>query len=236
LAAPRAKTTKRPVLVTTEDQPFAIRLREGIEKNSNLISIVVVGILLVALVFGGIQKYFESREIAAQQAYAPLVQQWPKEVSTADNQAWEKMISDLQKFVQEHSGSRTAWMAGMDLAQALYQARRYEEALAQSQKALDGSPDSISRNMARYQAAATAQALGRTDEAIAQWTSMKIDASLVSERELNWQLASLYRTKKDFPKTVEFLESSLKATGEYPTNQLLEDELASAKTMSTKGS
>lgn len=236
MAAPRVRTVKQSVQVKQEEQPIAVRLREWLEKNRSLISGAVAGLFVVALLFVGVQSYLEGQERRAQQAYAPLAQQWPKDTITADNQAWEKIISDLQKFIQEHNGSKAAWMASMDLTRAFCQVHRFEEALVQSRKTLDGAPDSMSRSMARYQTAVIMQSMGRPDEAISQWTAMKSEGSLVSERELNWHLANLYRTKKDYPKTIEFLELALKATADYPANQLLEDELSSAKTMSSKSS
>lgn len=236
MAAPRVKTVKQAAQLKLEDQTLSVRLREWLENNRNLIFGTVAGVFLIGLVLLGVQGYQESRESKARQSFAPLMQQWPKDMAAADHQAWDPIVSDLQKFIQDHQGSKTAELAHLDLARAYYQMQRYEDALGQSRKAFDEAVEPTLKAMARYQTAMILQTMGRTEDAIAQWTAAESETSLVSQRELNWYLAHLYRSKKDFPKAIEYMELAVKAQADYPANQLLEDELASLKALSAKGS
>ncbi len=237
MAPPKVKTAKQTVQPVPADQGVPAQVREWLEQNRNLIGGFVAGLFIIFLIALGVQSYLRGQESRAQERYAQVMQQWPKDFSTSDDQTLEKLIPDLQKFIQEHDGREAAWLASLDLARVFYQMRRYEDAQAQNQKVLDGTSDPNLRNMARYQAAVTFQALGRADQAIVQWNALKGGGpSLVSERELNWHLASLYGDRKDYPKAVEHLELSMKADGDYPTNQLLEDQLAGQKAAASQGS
>jgi len=236
LAPPKVKTAKPTVQPALADQGMPAQVREWLEANRNLIGGFIAGVLILFLIALGVQSYLKGQESRAQERYAQLMRQWPKDFSTADDQTLEKLIPDLQKFLQEHDGREAAWLGRLDLARVFYQMRRHEDALAQNQIVLDGTSDPMLRNMAHYQAAVTLQALGRPDQAIVQWNAVKGEPSLVSERELNWYLASLYVERKDHPKAVEHLELAIKADGDYPTNQLLEDQLAGQKAAASQGS
>ncbi len=236
MAPPRVKTAKQSLQPVQAEQGLSGRLREWIEENRNLIGGLAAGIFVIFLLALGVQSYLKGQESRAQASYAQLMRQWPKDFSTADEQSMERLIPDLENFIREHDGREAALLARLDLARVLYRIRRHEDALPQNQKVLDGTSDPVLRNMAHYQAAVTLQALGRIDQAIAQWNAMKGGPSLVSERELNWYLASLYGNKKEYPKAMEHLELSIKASGDYPTDQLLEDQLASLRVAASQGS
>ncbi len=236
MAPPRVKTAKQSVQPVQADQGLIGQLREWIEENRNLIGGFAAGVFVIFLLALGVQSYLKGQESRAQASYAQLMRQWPKDFSTADDQSMEQLIPDLEKFIQEYDGRVAALLARLDLARVFYRLRRHEDALAQNQKVLDGTSDPILRNMAHYQTAVTLQALGRIDQAIGQWNAMQGGLSLVSERELNWVLASLYGDKKEYPRAIEHLELSIKAVGDYPANQLLEDQLAGLRAAASQGS
>lgn len=236
MATVKVRTAKQGIPVKMDDRSGVQRAREWIEGNANLLGGIVAVIFVVFLIVFGIQNYLSRQETRAEERYAQLMRQWPEDFGAADDQTLGKLVPDLEKFIQEHDGRKAASLARLDLARVLYQLRRHEEALAQNRSVLDGARDRSLRSLARYQTAVTLQALGRADEAIAQWTAMKSEPSLVSEREVHWKLALLYKDKKDSPKAVEHLEAALKAAGDYPTNQLIEDQLAVLKTTPSPGS
>lgn len=236
LAPPRVKTVKQAVQPKVEDQPLTVRLRQWLENNRKIVSGAAAGVFLIGLILLGIQSYQENRERSARESFALLMQQWPKDMGAADPQTWDSLVSNIQKFVRDHQGSKAAQLAHLDMARAYYQMQRYEDALGQSQKALDEAVEPSLQAMARYQKAVILQTMGRTDDAIAQWNAVKSETSLLSQREVNWTLAQLYRSKKDYSKAVEHLELAVKAEAEYPAGQLLEDELATLRALSAKGS
>jgi predicted negative regulator of RcsB-dependent stress response len=236
LAPPKIKTAKQAVQPLQADPGLPAQIHDWLEQNRNKIGGFFAGLFVVFLIALGVQSYWRGQESRAQERYAQMMQQWPKDLGTADNQALEKLVPDLQRFIQEHDGRQAARLARLDLARVLYQLQRMEDALALNQNVLDGTSDPVLRSMARYQAALTLQGLGRADQAIAYWNGLKGEPSLVSERELDWHLASLYGGRKEYVKAIEHLELSIQASGDYPTSQLLEDQLASLKAAAAQGS
>lgn len=236
MALPKVRTGKQAAQAGPIDLSRAQRAREWIEENRNLLGGVVAGMLVLFLLVLGAQSYLSSRESQAAERYAQLLRQWPADLGAADDQTMEKLIPDLEQFIREHEGRQAAWLARLDLARVFYQLRRQEDALGQNQKVLDGARDPSLKGMARYQAAVTLQAMGRFEEAISQWTAMKNESSLASERELNWKLATLHAARQEYPRAIEHLEAALKSGGDYPASQLIEDQLAGLKASASQGS
>jgi len=236
LAPPKVRTGKQAAQARAVDLSRAQRAHEWLEDNGKLLGGIVAGMFVVFLIVLGVQSYLSSRESQAAERYAQLLRQWPADFGAAEDQAMEKLIPDLEQFIREHEGRRAAWLARLDLARVFYQLRRHEDALGQNQRVLDGAGDPSLKGMARYQAAVTLQAMGRSEEAITQWTAMKNEPSLVSERELNWKLAILHAARQEYPRAIEHLEAALKAGGDYPTNQLIEDQLAGLRASAHQGS
>ncbi|MCU0571453.1 MAG: tetratricopeptide repeat protein [Syntrophobacteraceae bacterium] len=236
MALPKVRTGKQAAQAGPLDLSRAQRAQEWLEHNRNLLGGIVAGVLVVFLIVLGVQGYLSSQESRAEERYAQLLRQWPADFGAADDQAMEKLIPDLEQFIREHEGRRAAWLARLDLARVFYQLRRQEDALGQNRRVLDGAGDPSLKGMARYQAAVTLQAMGRSEEAITHWTAMKNELSLVSEREINWKLATLHTARQEYPKAIEHLEAALKAGGDYPTNQLIEDQLAGLRASAPQGS
>jgi predicted negative regulator of RcsB-dependent stress response len=236
LASPKSKTLKQPGPIRQADPTFSQKAHEWLEANRNLVGAATAGLFVLFLIVLGVQSYLRSQESRAGERYAQVIRQWPQDLSGADEQTLSRLIADLEQLVREHDGRTAAWLARMDLARVLYQVRRYEDALGQSQRVLDGASDKILRSMARYQTAVTLQAMGRSEEAIAHWTAMKSEGAIASEREIHWKLGALHGVRKEYPRAIEHLEAALKAGGDYPSSQLLEDQLAVFKTAASRGS
>jgi len=189
----------------------------------------VVGIFVVLALAWGINSYMHGKDARANADYAKVFRQWSAE-KASDPQEWEKLIPELEKFIKEHEGGIPARNAQVDLAQAYFQTKRYEDALKLDNKVLAELPAGNDlRILTRYQLASTYQALGKADEAMAQWTTLKQEPISGMVREVNWHLARLYFAKGDFAKAVEQYEEALKTEGMYPGAPILQEEMATAK-------
>jgi predicted negative regulator of RcsB-dependent stress response len=200
------------------------------EEHSTLVSAVVVVVLLVPLVFWGFSAYGESKERKAREAYAQAVAGWPEQ-DTGDAKTWEEIIPKLQKCMEEHSGTKAALDARLDMARAFFHVGRYEDAAKGSSQVIEQAEvGSGLRPLARYQLALAYEMLGKTDEALAQWEALQKEQLSGLKREVDWRLAALYTKKEQYAKAVAHYEEALSAPGAYPSAPLLQEELAFAKT------
>lgn len=203
--------------------------REWLEEYATKILAGVGVLLLVTGILWGFNAYRKSAEEGARLAYSQIQQNWPGDVNS-DRQAWEKVISELQAFLKEHSETASMLDAQLDLARAYFQTQQYEDALKWNKSVLDQAPrDRDLKFLARYQQAFTLEALGKTDEALSMWNALKGNASSDITREAEWNIARLYAQKGDYSKAVEQYEAAMKAKGNYPGADLLQLELASLK-------
>jgi predicted negative regulator of RcsB-dependent stress response len=203
--------------------------KEWMEEHFTKILLGLGVLLLVLGAFWGFKAYGESKERLAQLDYAQVVQNWPGDENST-RESWEKTISELDKFLMEHSGTGPANNAQLDLARAYFQTQQYEKALNWNKKVLDQGPrDQGVKFLAQYQLAFTYEALSKTDEAITLWNDLRGNASPELQKEADWNRARLYARKGDYPKAAELYETALKAPGNYPSSALLQDELASLK-------
>jgi len=236
LASPKSRTGKQAFQPKPDDLSMVQRAREWVEENANLLGGIVAVLFVLVLIGLGVQNHLSRQESRAEELYAQLMRQWPADLSDAELEAMEKLVPELERFIREHDGRNVVWLARLDLARLFHQLHRYEDALAQNRTVLDRVKAPSLKSMARYQAAVTLQAMGRSQEAIAQWTAMKSEPSMVSEREINWKLAMLYQAGQESSKALEHLEAALRAPGDYPSNQLIEDQMAGLKTVPSQGS
>jgi predicted negative regulator of RcsB-dependent stress response len=147
-----------------------------------------------------------------------------------DVQALEKLIPELQSFIEDNRGSTIAAKAQVDLARAFFETGKYEEAVALSTKALDNLPgDPGLKALVRYQLALTYAAMGKTEEAAAAWNALREEGFSGITREAFWQLGMLHAKAGDFKRAIELYEEALKVEGTYPTSQLLQTEVLSLK-------
>jgi predicted negative regulator of RcsB-dependent stress response len=203
--------------------------KEWIEEHSSRI-LAGVGVLLLILgILWGFNAYRNSAEERARIAYSKVQQNWPGDASS-DRQAWDKVISELQTFLKEHSETASKLDAQLDLARAYFQTQQYEDALKWNKSVLDqASTDQDLKLLARYQQAFALEALGKDEEAINVWTALKGNGSSEITREADWNLARIYARRGDYSKAAEQYETAMKAKGGYPAADLLQLELASMK-------
>jgi predicted negative regulator of RcsB-dependent stress response len=232
LGAKKIKIPKKEALKAQKALENAITpvlSREWIELH---LSKILAGLVALCLALGslwGFTAYGQSKERRAQVDYTTITQSWPG-VENSDRQAWEKLVSELEKFLKDHSGTAPVNDAQLDLARAYFQTQQYENALNWNKKVLDQLPrDQGLKILAQYQQAFVYEALGKTDEAITLWNDLKGNDSSELKKEAEWNLARLYARKGDYSKAAEQYETSLKAPGNYPSSALLQDELASLK-------
>lgn len=212
--------------LSLEPAGWTERFKVWMERHSNHVAVSVLALLLILGGLWGMDAYSKSKEKRASAAYAELSREWPPE-GVADPKAWEKVISSLEKFVQEHRGTPPALDAQLDLALASFHARRYEDALKWQNKVLADAPAGHSlRLFAGYQMALTYETMGKTDEAIARWTDLQSQGSLGLQREIDWRLGRLYAGKNEYSKAVAHYEKALQMTGTYPNPALLQAELS----------
>jgi predicted negative regulator of RcsB-dependent stress response len=232
LGAKKIKIPKKEALKAQKAMELAanpILSREWLEEYSTRILAGVGALLLVLGILWGFSAYGTSKEQSARLAYSRALQAWPGDTSS-DRQAWEKVISDLQAFLKEHSETASMIDARLDLARAYLQTQQYEDALKWNKSVLDNLPrDQDLKFLAQYQQAFILEALGKTDEAITLWTALKGDASSEISKEADWNIARLYARKGEDSKAVEQYETAMKAKGSYPSADLLQLELASLK-------
>jgi predicted negative regulator of RcsB-dependent stress response len=229
LSAKKLKGVSTFAPLSSEPAGFVERVKAWAETHTHHIAVAVIVVLVILLGLWGTEAYRNSKEKNARAAYAQLSQGWPKQ-ENFDPKIWEKMIPELEKYIGEHQGTAPALDAQMDLASAYFHTQRYEDALKWEKKILENVPsDDGLRFLATYRMALTYEALGRTDEAIAQWTALKTEGSSGFSREMYWHLGRLYAKKNDHARAIEQYEEALQSTGAYPDSALLQDELSSLK-------
>jgi len=203
--------------------------REWLEQYATRILAGVGVLLLVVGILWGFDAYGKSKEQRARLEYSKIMQTWPGDESS-DRQAWEKVISELQSFLKEHTETASMLDAQLDLARAYFQTQQYQDALKWNKSVLDQLPrDQDLKFLAQYQQAFVLGALGKTDEAITMWNALKGNASSEISKEADWNIARLYAQKGEYSKAAEQYEMAVKAKGNYPSADLLQLELASLK-------
>lgn len=232
MGAKKIKIPKKEALKAQkalEQTTITVLSKDWIELHLNKI---LAGLVVLCLILGGVwgfSAYGQSKERRAQLDYARVLQTWPGD-DNSTSQAWEMIISELEKFLKDHAGTMPVNEAQLDLARAYFQTKQYENALNWNKKVLDQLPrDQSLKIPAQYQQAFVYEALGKTDEAIGLWNDLKSNESSELKKEADWNLARLHARKGDYAKAAEQYEISLKAPGSYPSSALLQDELASLK-------
>jgi predicted negative regulator of RcsB-dependent stress response len=202
---------------------------EWIEQHSGKILATLGALLLVMGLIWGFNAYGASKERRARMEYSKVVQNWPAD-DNASSQNWQQVITGLETYLKEHSGTAAVEDAQFDLARAYFQTRQYENALKYGQKAFDQRHRSQTlKLLAQYQLASIYEALGKTDEALAQWNALKGTETPQLSKEVYWNIARLYVKQGNTAKAAENYDLALKAPGEYPNSTLVQTELASLK-------
>lgn len=232
MGAKKIRISKKEVQKAKKAEELAaipVLSREWIEERLNKILVALGAILLIVGVFWGFNAYGSSKEQRARLEYAKAIQNWPAD-DNASPQVWQQVVTGLETYLAEHSGTAPAEDAQLDLARACFQLRQYENALKYSQKVLNqSSRNQTLKFLAQYQLAFIYEALGKTEEALTQWNLLKGAETSPLNREALWNMARLYIKQGNSAKAAENYELALKAPGGYPDSTLLQAELASLK-------
>ncbi len=232
MGAKKIKISKKEAQKALKAQEAArvpVLSREWMEEHATKVIAGGVALLVILGVFWGFNAYGSSKERRARLDYAKVLQKWPGE-QKADSQSWQAVITELQTYLNEHSGTAPETDAQLDLARAYFQAGQFENALQGNQKVLGQvQRDQTLKFLAQYQLAFVYEALGRLDEAMNQWNALKAGKASELSKEADWNIARLYAKKGEYSKALEQYEAALKDPGSYPSTPLIQSELASLK-------
>lgn len=229
MSAKKIKGSKKLFETTEEILSFSERATDFARENPYWIIGSVGAILLILGIIWGVNSYNQAKEGRARADYAQVIETWPASDSS-NFQEWDKLVAQLQDFTKKHQGTQPALNAQLDLAQAYFWMKRYDESLKVADQLLkETSPGDSLRPLVRYHLALTYEEADRIDESIAQWEALAKEGVEGLDREISWHLARLYSGKKEYSKAVEQYEKALKATSSYPATPMIEEELAMAK-------
>ncbi|MFP5212680.1 MAG: YfgM family protein [Acidobacteriota bacterium] len=229
MAAKKLKVVKKTSLIPDEPVSFAQQFRTWAEENSKIVVGAALAVVLVLIVAWAVSSYSEAQARSARTEYAQVMGGWPGEDKT-DPKDWEKIASDLGKFIAANSRSAPALAARLDLARAYYHMKRYDDAASTAAKSVDAlRPGDDLRVLALYQLAQTYEAMGKTDEALSRWSALKDEGAPSLLREVSWHMAGLHAKKGEYAKAADLYDQAIKADGVYPGTPLLQQELDTVK-------
>ncbi|MEN6484696.1 MAG: tetratricopeptide repeat protein [Syntrophobacteraceae bacterium] len=209
---------------------LAERYEEFVDKYAYHVVGVIVAILLVGVGFYSYRSHADSKEAQAGTEYSVVIAKWPADEAGSDPKKWEETISELAKFAEKYDGTQAGMSAGLDLSKAFFRAGKYDDAFKAANKVLSGAPSGHSlKAFARYQVALSADALGKGDEALAQWDALKKESALGNTREADWHVARIYEKKQDYARAADAYERAMKAAGDFPETGIIRQELESAR-------
>jgi len=110
---------------------------------------VTWAVLAVAIVVGGAWFYERSQSLKAQRAENAYFQ--ARQSMAAGN--LPLAVSDLQKVVTRYEGTQAGTQAGLSLAQALYDQKKYKEGIAALKKAEGKAPEDFRASVHALEAA-----------------------------------------------------------------------------------
>lgn len=240
LKAKRVKNDSRVVETRPKREDIqelgVMGLKEWLEAHQVKLMVGVATVFVLLLVVWAVRSYGERKERSAQAGYAAILKDWPSDES-GDATVWVGLQARLEKFISEEGATRAALLAQMDLLRVLLKQARLDEAIRVAgalASRVDG--DATLRPLLRYQLALTYDAAGKSEEAMAQWNGLKAEPLPGVERQVDWALGRHHAARGDFGKAVELYESALKRSGDYPSSQRLQEDLAAVKAKASKES
>ena len=229
MAAGKIKARKKELQKAEEILGIQTRLADWLQTHLWQVLIAGGAVLLIAVLVLAIGSYRQFGEKRAQTQYAQLADKFPGG-ENPDPRQWEGFVPALKSLVEEYPHTSSALSAQLDLAQALYQLKQYEQALQWDAKNLQRlSEDTTRQALVRYRMALCYQAMNRLDEAIAQLEMLEQQNLAGFLRDVHWQLAQLYAKKENLAKAAEQYQKALDAPGGYPNNALLQEQLAGVR-------
>jgi len=229
LSAKKIKGSKKRFETTEEIVGLSQRATDYARENPYMIIAAVAGIFLLLGIIWGVSSYRQANERRARAEYSKIMQGWPAN-DFAGHKDWDKLVPKLQDFIKQHQGTQPALNAQLDLAQAYFWMKRYDDSAKVANTLLnETSAENPLRPLVRYHLALTYEEMNKIDDAITQWKDLAKAGVKGLERETSWHLARLYADKKEYTKAVEQYENALKSNGGYPSTQQIQQELEMAK-------
>lgn len=223
---PVKPVSSKPSIVIEET--YVEQLRIWAEKHMVMIVGISAAVLLMILSIWGVRAYANYKENSARDAYTAVASQIPGEKATTEE--WDKLISDLQKFVSEHGGTQPGLLARIELSRAYFETKRYDEAVKAASEALKSAPsDHVLHPLVQYQLAYAYDAAGKPEEAAKVWEKLRELKTGGIEREADWNLGRIYAANKEYEKAAEAFQKAAQAPGSYPSPALIDQELARSK-------
>jgi tetratricopeptide (TPR) repeat protein len=226
---PVKKVQKKAVLPS---ETVFEKASKWIDKNYTMAIGTSVAVLFAVVSIWGYSAYANSRQVRARSDYGVLVSRLPAE-GRATSADWEKLIPDLQMFISGHKRTAPALDARIELARALFEAKRYGDAVKIGQEALGLAPAGHGlRPLILYQLGYAYEAAGNLDEAAGQWNSLIQLGAHDLEREAEWNLGRIFEIRKDFAKAAEMYRLASQTPGDYPPVSLVDQKIAGTKGVS----
>ena len=226
MAAGKIKVRKKELQKAEEILGIQTRLADWLQAHLWQVLIGGAGVVLIAVLVLAIGSYRQFGEKRALTQYAQLADKFPGG-ENPDPRQWEGFVPALKSLVEEYPRTKSALNAQLDLAQALYQLKQYEQALQWDTKNLQRlSEDTTRQALVRCRMALCYQAMNRLDEAIAQLEMLEQQNLAGLLRDVHWQIAQLYAKKQEPTRAAEQYQKALDALGDYPNNALLQEQLA----------
>jgi len=230
LGAKKIKPVRKPQKKPAPPPDTAFeRAKKWADKNYALLMGIGGAALFAIILAWGFISHDRSKQAQACTDYGLLAQRLPAEdkVSAAD---WEKIVPDLARFISEYRDTALALDAGIELAKAYFETKRYEDAVKTGEEALRLAPSGHNlRPLIMYQLGYAYEADGKADEAARTWKDLKEMGVVEFEREADWNLARIYESKKEFDKAAEMYRSASQSPGDFPPAGLIDLQIARVK-------
>jgi tetratricopeptide (TPR) repeat protein len=229
LGAKKIKIPKKSTDKMEEVSGLFEQAQRWAQANLRFLTGGLVGVLVISALYLGYHTYQESKEKKAQEAYFQILKQWPAEESP-DAAKYEELIPKLEGLIKTHEGTKTVLNAQLDLVRAYLQVERYEDALDWGKRTLEAiSPGHELQMLFRHHLALTYQKLGKIDDALILWKELTKSETSGFQREIHWHLAQIYSKKEQYAEAVEQYEKALEVPSSYPSETLIEEALALAR-------
>lgn len=225
----KIKGSKKRFETTEEVLSFSERATDFAKQNPYWLIGIVATLVLAMGVIWGVHLYTQAQERKASSDYARVMEKWPAS-DLAGFKEWDKLTVQLQDYIKKHEGTQAALNAQLDLTQAYFWMKRYDESIKLANRLLAQTPSGNPlKPLIHYHLALAYEETGKADQSIGQWEALAKEGVKGLDREISWHLARLYSDKKEYAKAVEQYEKALQADGGYPDTPMIQEEMAVAK-------
>lgn len=145
---------------------FLIKFWPWFEANRKRLIYLAVGAVVVLFIWYFLATQREARSVQAGQAYTQL------QMSLASSLTAQQVTDAYLKLAAQYAGTPAAERAQLQASAVLYNAGRYDDALAQFQKFLTANSGSLLASVAHLGAGASLEAAGKLDGAVTEYRAV----------------------------------------------------------------